>query len=113
MTIDTIMEVIKMAVLILSMVVSIIGFIVVSVKTGKLDLDKFKAFIAEILPIVISEVENTTTGAENKKALAISLTSQALTDKYGAIPKNTMSKLTRYIATSIENVLSTPQKKEV
>lgn len=111
MSFAEIKEIVIEALTLITPVVSIIGFIVVSWKTGKVDMDQFKSFILEVLPVVINQTEITTSGAENKKELAVSLTTQLLAEKYGSIKKATMSKLTKYISDNVETILSTPQKK--
>ena len=102
---------------ILSLVCAFLSFLalIIGIITGsKVDLKDFtsiKEFILSILPKVINAVEDLETG-EKKKETAITCVLSYVQDKYGSLSQSDLKKLVSYTGVKIEEILSTPTKKE-
>lgn len=100
--------------LILPLIDFAIGLVVILV-VNKSSLSDVKKYILEKLPLVISSVEeaykNGYISQEIKKETAVALAISDASIKYGSLSRKNITALTKFVDENIENILSTPQKK--
>lgn len=89
----------------------VIEIIVVLVRRNYKIVDATKEFILQKLPSLIVSVESSLLDGADKKKLVIDGIISLLKEEFPRITLN--SKLTKFISDSIEDILSTPKKKEV
>lgn len=97
--------------LIISVACLLVGVFLAIIKKRPVwnDMDEIKAFILSIIPIFIKEVEKPGNGCL-KKDLVLKLVQTALAKKFSFY---NFDKVEAFVSDAIEQVLSTPSKKEV
>lgn len=95
-------------------VISVVMIIIGVVTNRKIDnktLNDLKNYVNDILPFILNQTESLK-GADVKKNNAIAIVTNSLTTKFGDIKKTNLDEIISYTSKQIENILSTPQKKE-
>lgn len=80
-------------------------------KRKKADLIVKKEFAMTTLPSVIKFAESSCKNAVEKKEIAVSCALSAVEKRFGVLCNSDKITMTQYISDSVENILSTPQKK--
>lgn len=88
----------------------VIGFINFP-KRKNADLIVKKEYVSSLLPYLIGIAENYGSTGSEKKELVIGNAISAIEKHFGVLKDKDKLTLTRFISTSVESILTTPQKK--
>lgn len=80
-------------------------------KRKKADLIVKKEFVSSSLPAIIKVAEGASKDGLEKKELVVSWALSALEKHFGVLCDSDKITITKYISDSVEDILSTPQKK--
>lgn len=96
--------------------VCFVVYIVVSIILGKKinvkDFTCIKSFILEVLPSIINATEDKVDGSAQKKETVVSAAVLMVKEQFGTIKKRDLDKIIQFTSRAVEDILSTPQKKE-
>lgn len=95
----------------IALTLCVIELIVVLVRCNYKVVDATKEYILQKLPFLIASAESSLLDGADKKKLVIDGIVSLLKEEFPRITLN--SKLTNFISDAIEDILSTPKKKEV